>query len=57
MSIESAGVVRNLVSHRDCSIVNVIGTVWREKGGWFVMNATLCHLDFINTEKIICPLH
>ena len=57
MSIESAGVVRNLVSHRDCSIVNVIGGVWREKGGWFVMNTTLCHPDFINTEKIICPLH
>ena len=57
MSIESAGVVTNLVSQLRCSIVNLIGTVWREKGGWFVMNATLCHPDFINTEKIICPLH
>jgi len=24
---------------------------------WFVLRPALCHLDFINTEKMFCQLH
>ena len=67
-AIESTGIVSIQRYNGIHSIIRIIRTVWARQKKWvdglvcllvclFVLRTALCHLDFINTEKMFCQLH